>query len=162
MGRFSGLAGVKTNSKGVWFLDGDYVVDIEKIKFFNSRSGDDTFVIEAKIVESTNPERVPGTVCTYMITFKKEFMDTCLGDLKHVSGQILGFADPDAYHETPRPGETQEEADERFWDEAVEALVSDDQPAREMRMRLNVVSVPKKTKPGEMFGKHTWSQYKAA
>jgi hypothetical protein len=157
MGRFAGLSGIRTNQGGVYFLPGDYVVDIQAIKFFTNRKGQDTFVIEAKVVESTNEKREPGCVPSQVIVFREDILSTIMGNIKQFVGALLEIKDPDAYEEMPDlriPGDTVEAATDRFWEQAIESLVSDAQPAKNMRIHLNVTNI--KTKAEKDFGKHVW------
>jgi hypothetical protein len=184
MGRFVGLSGIKTNQGGVYFLEGDYVVDVDEVKFFTNRKGLDCFVAGAKIVESTNVDRAPGTVASQVITIKPEILDTVMGNIKQFAGAVLGIVDPDGYVATLDPSgfqpgvfmdaqgsttdaagkpyttgtpvqDTAEAATDRFWDEALEAMVCKEQPVKGTRLKLNVVSVP--TKSGGTFSKHRWA-----
>lgn len=157
MGRFKGLAGVKTNQGGIYFLDGDYEVEFEECKFEHTRKGD-TWITKAKVIKSTNPERAPGVAPSWVVVLKPEYIDTCMGDIKGFAAAVLGINNPDAYvpeggPEGERPEDKKARTD-KFWDDTLEYIVSDAQPLRGMRIGLNVVTImTKKEKP---FGKHTW------
>jgi len=153
MGRFQGLGGIKTNQGGVYFLPGDYTVDIEEVKFFTSRKEKDTFVIQARVLESTNPERAPGCKPSQVIILRPDILATCMGNIKQFAAAILELEDPDAYN-APFTVGTQEDANDQFWNETLEVLVSDDQPAKGIRIKLNITNI--KTKEGKDFSKHVW------
>ena len=158
MGRFSGLASIKTNQGGLWFLEGDYEVDIQEIKFFENRDGIMTFIVNAKIVTSSNPDRAPGSCPSQVITLKKKFLETSWGNIKQFAGAILGIDDPDAYKgeiDPTIPGDTVAEATNRFWEETMETMVSDEQPCKDMPLHLNCSTISKKN--GDPFTKHVWS-----
>jgi len=160
MGRFAGLGSIRTNQGGVYFLPGNYVVDLVEVKSILSRKKKDCFIIGAKIVESDTAERKPGTVCSQVVTINPEYLETCLANIKQFAGAVLGIEDPDEYLAEVNPsipGDTPEEATDRFWDDALESLVSDEQPAAGLRMCLNCVNI--KTKNGGDFTKHYWSPY---
>lgn len=167
MGRFGGLAGVRANNGGIYFEEGNYVVDIGAIKFIpgtEAQSGLDTFVVETTVAESDNPTRSPGTRPSYVVTIRPAYRETCLGDIKAFAAAILEIDDPDAYNEqvtavdqvnaTQMGCSVQDAANERFWEESLEALCSAEQPARGTRVKLNCTK--RKTKKGGDFTKHCW------
>lgn len=157
MGRFSGLGGVKVNQGGVYFLPGDYVVEMVEKKFFKNRKGLDTFVNAAKIITSTNPERAPGTVCSQVITIRPDIFETCMANIKQSCAAALGIEDADGYNADIQPGEDQDAANDRFWDEVIETMVSPENPTKGIKLRLNCVNI--KTQAGKDFTKHVWAPY---
>ena len=155
MGRFQGLSGIKTNQGGLYFLDGDYLVELDEVKMIVSRKKQDTWIVSGKVLESTNPQRAPGCKPSQVIVLKEEILETCMGNIKAFAAAVLGIVDPDAYVPDLKPGETPETAKDRFWDETLEALVSEAQPAKGLKIKLNVTTI--KTKAGKDFGKHQWT-----
>lgn len=160
MGRFQGLSGIKTNQGGLYFEPGDYLVELEETKFINNRKKIDCFIISGKVIESTNPARAPGCKPSQVITIREDILETCMGNVKQYAGAVLGIPDPDSYvaEVDPKiPNDTPEAATDRFWDEALEALVSDAQPARGIKIKLNVTAIEKKDQSkSKFFNKHTW------
>src|SRR5271154_2665182 len=67
------------NISGQWFLPGNYVVDVQKVKMLTTRKKQRAFVIETKIVESDVPERRAGmrADCMFM-----SHWDSYLKDVK--------------------------------------------------------------------------------
>jgi hypothetical protein len=171
MGRFQGLAAVRTNQGSIYFLAGDYVVDLQEIKFITNRKRTECFIIAGKIVESTNPDRAPGTVASQVITIREDILATVMGNIKQFAGAVLGIQDPDGYLAEIDPTiqipeivggvatgrllpDTPQDATDRFWDESLEAMVHDSQPCKGIRIRLNCTTI--KTKEGKDFTKHIW------
>lgn len=149
MGRFSNLAHIKTNQGGLYFLPGNYVVDLEAVKFMRSRKGVEMFIIETCVVESDVAERGPGSRPSQVIAIKEEILATCMGNIKHFAATVLGIeGDPDAY--VPDDGTSVED----FWDEALEYIISAYNPLKGMRLRLNCTNI--KTREGRDFTKHLW------
>lgn len=160
MGRFSGLANISTNRGGIYFEPGEYVVALGQIKVIDGYTGT-SFVVETEVKESTNPTRGPGSTPSTAINISDpKRRDMGLADVKAFSAAVLGINDPDGYNETPRPGETQEAANDRFWEEAIEALASPQQPAKGMLMRVSAQqTVSQKT--GKAFTRLFWRAYEA-
>lgn len=157
MGRFSGLAGIKTNAGGLYFLEGDYLVELSEVKFQVNRKKQEQFIVAGKVLESTNPARAPGCKPSQVITIMEEYLETCWGNVKQFAGAVMGLSDPDAYVAEANPGESPEEAAKRFWDESIEYMISEEQPLRGTKIRLNVTKIKKKdTSKGEFFSKHVW------
>jgi hypothetical protein len=160
MGRFQGLSGIKTNQGGLFFEPGNYTVDIDEVKFINNRKKVDCFIVAAKVIESDNPSRAPGCKPSQVITIREDILETCMGNIKAFAGAILGIPDPDGYVAEVDPkiaGDTPEAATDRFWDEALEALVSEAQPAKGIRIKLNVTAIEKRDQSkGKYFNRHSW------
>ena len=157
MGRFSMLAGIKTNQGGLYFEEGDYEVEIDEVKLIRTREGHDSFVISAKVEKSTNPQRAPGCKPSQVIALKEKILETAMGNVKQFAGAVLGILDPDSYLaecDPLIPGDTPEAATQRFWEESLELMVSDEQPCRGVRIHLNCTDI--KTRTGGDFTKHVW------
>jgi hypothetical protein len=140
MGRFPGLADVRANRGSMWFLDGDYLVRIEKTFLKHGRDGKDSFIVSAEVVESTNSARPPGCKPSQVAKIDPRWPQIALSDFKNHVAAVLEIKNPDDYHvplEEMRAGETQEAADNRFWDEAFELVLSDEQPTAGMLIRLH-------------------------
>ena len=158
MGRFSGVASVQTNQGGLYFLDGDYEVEVEETKMVRNRKGIDCFIISATVLKSTNSQRAVGCKPAQVIPMKPDLLPTALGAIKAFAAAVMGIENPDGYKEECKKGEGQDEANDRFWEESLEALVSDEQPAKGTKLHLNVATI--KTKAGNDFSKHVWSALK--
>jgi delta 1-pyrroline-5-carboxylate dehydrogenase len=157
MGRFAGLGGIKTNQGGLYFLPGDYEVMLEEIKFFLNRKKQDTFVVAAKVLKSTCSERAPGCKPSQVIILKEDILETVMGNIKQFAGAVLGIGDPDSFVadiDPSIPEDTPEAATDRFWEETLESLVSDEQPAKGVVIKLNVTTI--KTRENKDFNKHVW------
>ncbi len=157
MGRFRGLAGIRTNQGGLYFLPGDYTVDINEVKFMESRKRKEVFIIGGTVVESTNAERAPGCKPSQVITIREDIFATVMGNIKNFAGATLGIDDPDAFVAPSAQGlegEALTEAMDKFWDDFIELLVADDNYAKGMRLRLNCVNI--QTKEKKDFTKHVW------
>lgn len=148
MGRFVGLGGIRTNQGGLYFLKGDYEVTIDEVKFITNRKKKDCFIISARVDKSTNPDRAPGCKPSQVITIREDIRETCMSNVKQFASAILGIDDPDAYE--PENGVDVDQ----FWDDTLEQLVSDEQPAKGIKIKLNVTEIL--TKEGKPFSKHFW------
>ena len=149
MGRFSSLANVRTNQGGLYFLAGDYDVELDEVKLIDTRKGQEAFIISGKVLTSTNPDRAPGCKPSQVMVLKTEILETVMSNIKQFAGAALGIEDPDDYE--PEEGKTLEE----FWDETLEAIVSDEQPLKGVKIHLNVSMI--KTREGKDFSKHVWT-----
>lgn len=154
MGRFSGLGGVKTNQGGLYFLEGDYVVELDEVKMIINRKKQDTFIVSGKVLESTNPARAPGCKPSQVMVFKEDIIETIWSNVKQFAGAVMGLDDPDGY--APEDGTSVED----FWDQSLEFLVAEEQPMKGHKMRLNCSQIT--TQAGNPFTKHVWAPYAEA
>jgi hypothetical protein len=162
MGRFAGLAGIRTNAGGIFYEPGNYLVRLGKIDFKSTRKGD-TFIVETEIVESDCATRGPGSKPSYVVVVKREYFETCMGDIKAFAGAVLGIDDVDGYQEsitaddranTPLGQDPLVTATNRFWESVLEELVGPTQPCKGMLIRLNCTM--RTTEKGKLFTKHVW------
>lgn len=162
MGRFAGLAGVRTNAGGIFFEPGNYVVKLGTVDFKSTRKGD-AFIVETEVVESDCASRGAGSRPSYVVMIKREYFETCMGDIKAFAAAILGIDNADAYNDpvteadrknTPQGQDPQITANNRFWEEALEYLVSPSQPSKGTTIRVNCTL--RTTKAGKVFTKHIW------
>lgn len=149
-GVFGKLADVKSNTGGVWFLPGNYLVKIRAVKLIDTLAGHQSFVIEGTVVESDNPERSPGTPASQVIALKPAIMATAMSNVKNFMGAALAIADPDSY--VPDEGTVED-----FWNATGEYFISEKQPLAGKNLYLSCTTI--KTKKGEDFTKHTWMPY---
>ena len=85
MGMFkdTGMKGKKGGEGGLYFKPGWYTVEITRNKqgqTHPSQGGKKFFVSELKIIESTNPERKPGTPVSFMVMIDK-YPDLAFGNI---------------------------------------------------------------------------------
>ena len=66
MGLFDGIEKVEVTQRSEYLQPGSYVLEIQAIKEGTSRSGEDYFLSEFKIIESSNPELPSGAPVTWM------------------------------------------------------------------------------------------------
>lgn len=157
MGRFAGLAGIKTNQGGLYYLPGDYDVELDEVKLIKARKGTECFIISAKVLTSTNEERQPGCKPSQVMVLREDILETVMGNIKQFAGAVLGIEDPDSYEaeiDPSIPDDTVEAATDRFWDEALELMISDEQPLKGMHIHLNCTNI--QTKEKKDFTKHVW------
>lgn len=134
MGIFSAVSTANPNGGGVYFLPGTYRVKIVACKSITTRMKENCFVIEAEIVNSSVPERAPGTKASQVINMKHD----------SAPGNIRGFLAAALNVPYEQVGE----------DEA-EAAVSDLQPLSGTEMHLTCVMTT--TKRNTPFTLHQWS-----
>ena len=160
MGRFSGLSGIKTNVGSLYFLPGDYEVEITEVTFIKNRKKVDCYIIAATVLASNVPERAPGCEPSQVIAYKDgDQLEMALGNTKQFVATAMEIVDPDAYRgvaDPAIPGDTVETATDRFWEEAIEMTLDDSKPCKGMRFHLNCVNAP--TKAGNDFTRHVWSK----
>lgn len=82
MGVFSGIKKVKPTEGGVYFTDGNYIVEIVKCKQFKTRAGEECFVADTLILVSDNPERKPGTLCSWYVKNIDDEETPAMGNVK--------------------------------------------------------------------------------
>jgi hypothetical protein len=133
MGMFAGIKESKTQEGGVYFLPGLYVVRIDKVKVGETRKEEQFFVVETTILESDNPERRPGSSCSWMTLDR---FDGFLGSVKSFVA-VATDSDPD-------------EVDEA----GVEMLVSNANPLMGTILRVEALNI--KTRSQRDFTKVTF------
>lgn len=79
--------GVKPGGAGgVYFLTGNYLVEIDCTKVVSKRKGGDMYVAETIIRTSTNPERKPNTRCNYTLNLNDDNMGICMSTTMAING----------------------------------------------------------------------------
>lgn len=86
MGVFGGIKESKYSEGGVYVLPGVYKVAVTACKHIKTRKGQEAFVVEMLVQESNNPERMPGSSMSWMVTMDKE---PALGNIKQFLKTIL-------------------------------------------------------------------------
>jgi len=141
MSLFNGIRDAKVGQGGVYFLPGLYEVEIQKVHTLVSRKREDLFIVEAKILESNNPDRAPGSSASWLVNFKQ---DAALGNIKGFIAACNGIDPADEVR-------VNDEVDE----DVCEYVVSEENPLAGTRVKLEAVM--KKTKSGGDFTLHIWN-----
>lgn len=147
MGLFGGIKGQRGSQGGVYFLPGNYVVEIQRCKTGKTRKEIDFFVAECKIVESDNPERKPGSSASFMVTLDK---DPALGNIADFMRMGMWLQGRAAGLDDLPPEADGIELDEGDADE----ICGEDNPFVGMEMGLEAYNKP--TKAGNDFTRHKW------
>ena len=120
MGIFSGMSEAKYSEGGIYLLDGNYVLQIEALKSGTNRQKVDYFVAECRILQSTNPERKPGTIVSWWVGIK---VDTpALADVRRFLAEAGESDDADVD------------------DQAAEMAVSEEQPFKGIVLRASATT----------------------
>lgn len=136
MGRFSGIQNARQSGGGVYFKEGDYLVEITKVHVFASREKGDLFFIETVVLESEGSDANPvGSKPSQSI---KLSLDSAKGNINGFVSGVMGC----------KPEEVTEEM--------VEEIVSDANPLKGERAMVNAVNKSKKHSEGE-FTNLTWT-----
>lgn len=160
MGIFSKVQESKVSGGGVYFLPGVYRVEIENVKAIQSRRNNkDYFIIECRILESSNEDRPAGTSASQAI------------DITNVMGpvNIKAFIAA-ASGITPTADDVNEQLI-AFWEEATDVELSieeicelvcdeDENPLQGLEMDLECV-LEKTRNTGSDFTKHYWTPREA-
>lgn len=134
MGLFDGIENVQVTQRSEYLKAGQYLLEIQAIKMGESRSGENYFLSEFKIIESSNPELPPGAPVTWMTMKRFESF------LKGIKAFIAAAA-----------GCTIDEVTQAICD----AAVSEDQPLAGVRVSAFAKDI--KTKKGGDFTKVMFS-----
>ena len=143
MGLFSGIGDAQVGQGGVYFLPGEYVVEIIKCFTMRSRKREDLFIAECLIKESNNPERRPGSKASWVVNFKQ---DAALGNIKGFVAACSGISPSN-----------QKAVDAEVDEESCEYAVDDDNPLAGTLLSLSAVN--KITRAGNDFTLHMWEPY---
>lgn len=129
------LNDAKVSGGGVYFTTGQYVVEIEAMKIVQTRQKKDLFVLETKILESTAPDRSPGTHCNWAVTLD---LDAAPGNIKALLCAASGL---DANGATDAAAIAAED-----WDAVAELAVGDKNPFKGDKIRINAIMKLKKNR----------------
>lgn len=133
MGIFGGIKDAQYSDGGVYILPGVFRVKITKVLYKKTRKGQDAFIVEMEVVESTRQDRPVGSTMSWMVTLDKE---PALGNIK----QFLA--------------ETAEADMSAITEEVVEAAISAAQPFANRFVRCSANEIT--TKAGRPFTKVKW------
>jgi hypothetical protein len=145
---FERLGEVDANIGGLYFLEGDYTVEIADVKKIKNRNKQDVFIVAATVLESTNPKIIPGCKPSQVIVMKQEYLETCLANVKAFLAAMLEIDDPKNF--VPENNENKNV----FWLRMLKQMSAEDQPARGTKIHLNCVQI--KTKTGKDYTRHQW------
>ncbi len=88
MGVFGGIKEAKFSEGGNYLKEGVHRLQVEACKHIKTLAGIDSFVVEFKILESSNPAHLPGSLCSQMIQIKPN--TPALGNIKQFLMVALG------------------------------------------------------------------------
>lgn len=137
MGLFSKITEAKSNSGGVYFVPGTFLLECKAVKTGSTREGNKPFfVAEFVILESSSPERPVGTTMSYMVMMDK-YIETALGNIKGCAAALFNIPESDV-------------------DEAgIEALIGPSNPGAGMKVQASATNI--KTRAGKDFTKVNFS-----
>lgn len=135
MGFADKIANAQVTEGGVYPVPGLYpVVQVDTLKTFTSRRGDELFIAELDVLKSEVTARAVGSRMSWIANLSKH--DAAPGNVKALLAAILGVSDED------------------IGANEAEAAVSDAQPAHGRLVRLEAVQIT--TKAGNPFTKCSW------
>ena len=140
MSYFNGLGGVTVRKGGVYFLPGNYLVEIVKVHIFDTRKRETMFCVDCKVLESDNPERPVGSSPTWMV---KMSLDSAFGNIKGFIAAAIGKDDPNAPDITPKE-----------WEDTAELAISAANPLAGMKVRAECLNIL--TKDNKPFTQVRW------
>lgn len=70
MGVFGGIEKAKFSEGGSYIQTGVHRLEVDSCKHIKTKDGIDAFVVEFKILESSNPKHEPGSLASHMIQIK--------------------------------------------------------------------------------------------
>ena len=140
MGLFKDIGKAKSNSGGVYFVPGTFLLECRSCKSGSTRNGNKPFfVAEFTILESSSPDRPVGTTMSYMVMLDN-YLETALGNVKGCAAALFGIPESEV-------------------DEAgIELMISDQNPTAGMKVRASATNI--KTRKGSDFTKVVFSPYK--
>lgn len=141
MGRFGGLGQAKVG-KSLYFEEGSYVVEILNCLLKKNRKGQERFIIETKVHESSNPKRPVGCQPAQVISMEN---DMAFPTIKGFIAAVLGV-DPDYCPDGEDPDE--------FWEEQAEMVVAGG--ANGLLLELTCTTIT--TRSGNPFTLHQWGK----
>jgi hypothetical protein len=152
---FKGTKTAKVNERGEYLGEGEYEVEIKRCHLFTARDKTEYFIVEMKVIESTNEKHAAGVDRNWMVKMNQ---DTTDGNLKGFALAGLGVDKSDK--------EAIEKVEDGIPDTLVECLDDPKDPEckngfKGLRLHVRVKIV--KTKPtkqnpeGTDFSAHDWS-----
>lgn len=130
--RYNGIEEARIGGQNVFFLDGVYEVEVLRCFDMKSRKKDDLFIVECKILSSTNPRRQAGTNASWVVNLKHE---AALGNIKSFVAACNDI-----------PTDDEERMKKEITAEVVEYCVSDDNPLEGTRVKLTATTIETRAK----------------
>ena len=123
-----------------YLVDGNYLLEIDKVQLKKARDKRTYYLVEAKILESDNNERPIGMMVTWMTD-----VDNDMGpiNIKRFLAAVCGI-DPNS-----------EEANTQVTSASARLSVSDEQPLTGEKVYVSVVTIT--TRAGSTFSEHRWT-----
>lgn len=106
MGLFDTINEATYSEGGVYILEGIYRLEVLSVISKRARAGYDCFIVEVRVIESSNKERLPNSICSWMVKLPppsdkespamgnvKQFLATAIGcDMSQINPQIAEAA----------------------------------------------------------------------
>lgn len=154
MGLFDGIGQAQIGVGGVYFEPGEYEVEVVEVKAIMSRKRENLYIVAARILQSSNPDRPIGVKASWIVNMKQ---DAALGDIK---GFLAACNGADASNEDEVARVLRDEQGNDLTEAMAEYSVHEDQPLA--GVRLHLITFQRPTKAGGMFTIHNWSPSKLA
>ena len=81
MGMFGGIKEARYTDGGSYVLEGVHRLEVIGCKKFTTKGGIPSFIVEFKVLESTNAKMTPGLLCSHMIQVMPAFPSVGLGNI---------------------------------------------------------------------------------
>ena len=151
MGLFSGMSDAEVGTSKVYFLPGDYVVQIRRVIYKDGRR-DKFYIAECLILESTNPERPKGTSASWLQKMSGASAEVALGAIK---GFLAACEGVDPLNKDAVTAAFTDQNGQDISEEIATMSVDEAQnPLGGVVLRLNAVQG--ETKDGRAFTYHNW------
>lgn len=144
MGRFSKVAKADVNGGGKWFVEGSFIVRVEKLKEVQSRQNDDLLFVECTVVETSTPKNDVGTRASYCMKINS---DSFGGNMKAFVAATQGI--------DPEDSEELDKIPDDEWEPLCEYAVHKDQPLRGTYLQLTTMEIITK-KEKKPYTVHKW------
>ena len=143
MSKFDGVDKAEASDKLPFISPGTYVLEVSRLKLVESKTGEDFFAAEFKVLEAEGAEARPaGTECVHLIKLSGKWRMTALGNVKAFAAALIG------------------ESVENIGTSDMDELVSDEQPALGNKIRAFAFNA--QTKNGGQFTKVKYSTFAPA
>lgn len=153
MSMFKGIGETKVTAGGAYFEPGLYLVEVTGVKMHTSDTTEqDLWIVETKVLESSNPKIEVGSERSQVVTPGKMFLPNVKAFVAAASG--VDPMDPEVNEKV-----------EAYWselcsspttfEEIPELIVSEQQPLVGVQLGLECVMIKTKAKKQD-FTKHKW------
>lgn len=144
---YDGIEGATVSGGGVWFTDGHYDVEVDRVLEHNGQDNILSYIIEATITATNNPERPVGLKCSQVIKFGGKGKVMANVNVKVFLAAAFGL-------DLNKP-EDSARADRDITPTVVARCAAEDNPLKGKRLRLHCFTTKKRD--GGDFTKHVWS-----